>query len=145
MLFVEYWSRLNILFVRLQRVFIASAGVLRVQHVLVNHPLSSCCNSSLVKHRCRARYPKGCLGWLWHKGSTADQRQLLSPQWPACTFAPVLRHWNKPRHGVFFAIPHLSIFLLPFTCAQTTSKHHFQEFLDKRCYRVPILLLKCIL
>lgn len=68
MLFVEYWSRLSIPFLRLHWVFIASAGFLWVQHVLVNHPQSFCCNSALVKHRCKAWYAKGCSGWRWHRG-----------------------------------------------------------------------------
>lgn len=70
MLFVEHWSRLNIPFLRLHWVFIASAGFLWVQHVLVNHPQSFCCNSSSVKRRCKARYAKRCSGWRRRRGST---------------------------------------------------------------------------
>lgn len=68
MLFVEYWSRLSTPFLRLHCVFIASAGFLWVQHLLVNHPQSFCCNSALVKHHCKAWYAKGCSGWCLHRG-----------------------------------------------------------------------------
>lgn len=144
MLFVEYWSRLTTSFLRLHWVFIASAAFLWVQHVLVNYPQSSCCNSSLVKHHCKAQYAKGCSGWWWYRGSAlpaesscwvhSDQLVLLLP----CSNSGM-----DPGVGKFCHPTPEFLFLLLFSFAQTTTEHQFLWSCDRGRQQVPSLIPRC--